>query len=116
MASKKRKSNPSLFDLEDTSALLFNGRLDGDADEDVFTFGPGSGQNVISDFQGAGLAGGDVILLNHIPDRDSFAAVEAATVYYIGQSASAQIDLGDGDIVMVNDLSRNFASGDFAFI
>ena len=108
----------NLFYGSDGDDLLEGGEgddtLSGDGGEDVFVFDASSGLDVITDFEGAGGSGGDVIQLNSgvgIADR----AALQATISYDSGASTATIDFGNGNSLLVYEITTGFQEQDFAW-
>jgi serralysin len=87
-----------------------NDTIYGGGGADLFIFnGAGTGTDVIMDFEGSGVKGGDVIQLHGFGFHKTADILSHIT--YAGTDAS--IDLGGGNIVLVHGVNTHFISSDF---
>jgi Ca2+-binding RTX toxin-like protein len=89
-----------------------NDLLNGGAGNDVFIFEGGFGQDIITNFEGEGAAGGDVIRILSDAGLADWAALQAATTYDSGASI-ATIDFGGGNSLVVQGVTAAFQQQDF---
>ena len=92
-----------------------NDALLGDAGNDTFHFIAGSGMDVIADFEGEGIAGGDAIrLASNLNGSGILTANDALShVTYDFANSKAVIDLGGGNIITVQGITQSFIAADF---
>ena len=89
-----------------------NDTISGGAGNDTFYFTAGYGADVVSDFQGAGVAGGDTIHL-HQSGYASFSALQAASKIAT-VSGSTIITLSTGNSITLAGVT-GLTAGDFSF-
>jgi Ca2+-binding RTX toxin-like protein len=87
--------------------------LIGGAGIDTYYLGLNAGNDTITVFEGEGVAGGDILRMVGL-GFTSLAQVAAATTYDNAMH-TASIDLGGGQVLLVQNVTAHFISSDFLF-
>lgn len=95
-----------------------NDQLHGGVGDDIYSFGHGDGIDVILHFEGAGVAGGDIIrLVSNINDSGITTAQAAADAVVYSGDGAAIIMLGGGNLITVEGLNGALlTAGDFQIV
>ncbi|MEJ0009590.1 MAG: hypothetical protein WDN72_03110 [Alphaproteobacteria bacterium] len=110
--------NNTLSGGDGNNTLVSNGNdtLTGGAGSDTFSFTSGTGVASITDFTGAGIAGGDVLQVTSTVNGITFNSASDVLSHITYGAHDAVLDLGNGHAVTLVGVTTHLVAGDIALI